>query len=166
MTDEPKKEQEPKTFAECLSEVTTEKRQKFVIEFLVDFIGSRAAERAGYAEASSHVEASRLRKDPTVKAAIEAGMREMAEDASVPRSWVLRRLRMNAVDAAKKGNTQASNQALATIAKATGMLDKDLNVNLRGDVAARVVMHFPDNQRGQPEGNGDGEGDEGGSEGS
>lgn len=149
-------EESPPTFEECLAEVSTYKRQQYCREYLLDMIQSRAAERAGYAEASSHVEGSRLMRDPKIRAAISAGLRELAEDSHVSRAWVLERLKLNVVESYAKGEIQASNRALATLAKSLGMLDKDLNINLRSDQTAKVVMYFPDNERGpKPKGKDD-----------
>lgn len=136
------------SFEELLLEVGTEMQRQFCREYLVDLIATRAAKRAGYAEGSAAVEGSRLLRKAHIRAAVDAGLRELGEDAHVSRAWVLQRLKLNAVEAHEKGELQASNRALTTLAKAIGLLDKDLNVNLRSDVGARVVMYFPDNQRG------------------
>jgi hypothetical protein len=136
------------TFEECLAEVSTDRQRQFCREYLIDLCGTRAARRAGYAGDSAHVEQWRLKRKATVRAAIQAGLRELAEDAHVSPAWVIECLKNNASAAMVKGDIQAANRALSTIAKSLGMLDKDLNINLHGDSLARVVMYFPDNERG------------------
>jgi phage terminase small subunit len=54
----------------------TEKRRRFVEEYLKDLNGKQAAIRAGYAPGSAEVEASRLLKDAKVRSALEAATRE------------------------------------------------------------------------------------------
>jgi phage terminase small subunit len=48
------------------TEAPNEMQEKFCREYLVDFNGTKAAIRAGYAEASAHVQASRLLKNDKV----------------------------------------------------------------------------------------------------
>lgn len=149
------------TFDEALAELPTDRRRLFVRLYMVTLIGSHAAKDAGYAEGSAEQEASRLLRDVKVRAAVDAGLRQLADDAHISRAWVLQRLKLNAIDAHDKGELQASTRALTTIAKYLGMLDKDLNINLTGDATARVVMYFPENERGpKPKGTTDGDDDE------
>ena len=49
------------------------RRAAFVREYLVDLVGQKAAARAGYAEGSAHVTASRLLKDAKVAEAVRLG---------------------------------------------------------------------------------------------
>lgn len=48
------------------------KKSRFIDEYMKDFNGTRAAKAAGYAEASAHVTASQLLKDPKVSSCIES----------------------------------------------------------------------------------------------
>jgi phage terminase small subunit len=57
------------------------KREAFAIEYTVDFNGTRAAIRAGYAESSAHVTASRLLKDAKVLARIRERVAELTMSA-------------------------------------------------------------------------------------
>lgn len=55
------------------------KRQRFVEEYLVDFNGTQAAIRAGYAPKAAKVQAAQLLTIPNVRAAVEAGRAKAAE---------------------------------------------------------------------------------------
>ena len=49
----------------------TDKRRRFISEYLIDLNGTQAAIRAGYSASSAHVEACRLLKNAKVRAAID-----------------------------------------------------------------------------------------------
>jgi phage terminase small subunit len=145
-------EKEP-SFEELLEKVNTPQRQQFCREMLVDLIQTNAAKRAGFAEKSAHVEGSRLMRIPEIRRAVAQGLRELNEDSMISRQWILERLKQNLAKADAAGEYQAANRALALLAKANGMLDKDLNINMNHSGQAQVVMYFPDNGRGpKPEG--------------
>ena len=61
---------------------TEDRRAKFVTEYLVDFNGSQAAQRAGYAKSSAKVQACKLLKLPEIRHAIAEYMRADAEAIS------------------------------------------------------------------------------------
>lgn len=71
----------------------TPKEQRFVAEYLVDFVGSDAAKRAGYAPRSAKVTACRLLTKPAVKAAIEAKRAKQIESTDLTAARVLEELR-------------------------------------------------------------------------
>ena len=52
----------------------TDKQNRFVLEYQIDFNGKQAAIRAGYSAKSAEVQASTLLRNPKVQAAIRAGM--------------------------------------------------------------------------------------------
>jgi phage terminase small subunit len=68
----------------------TAKQARFVEEFCVDFNATQAAIRAGYAQGSAFVSASRLRAHPAVAAAIDVARAALRTrcDASADR-WLL-----------------------------------------------------------------------------
>jgi hypothetical protein len=51
---------------------------------------------------------------------------------------------------------QAVNRALQLLGQSMGMFSEDLNVNMNATTSSKVVLYYPDNQRG-PKGNDDGE---------
>lgn len=57
----------------------SEKRKKFVDEYLVDFNGAQAALRAGYSELTARQQAEQMLRDPEVIELVEEGKREMKE---------------------------------------------------------------------------------------
>lgn len=100
------------------------RRALFVAEYLIDLNGRKAAIRAGFAEKSAHVTASRLLKDPWVKAEVR---RELADRR--------KRLRVSA---------DKVEQELAKIgfANLLDYLEPDGSINLRKinrDLAAAIL---------------------------
>jgi phage terminase small subunit len=65
------------------------KRAIFVKEYLVDFNGTKAAERAGYSKKTAAAAASRLLRDVKVAAAIEAATSQRCEKLEVEADKVL-----------------------------------------------------------------------------
>ncbi len=68
------------------------RRSKFAREYCVDYNGTRAAIRAGYAPNSAHVEASRLLRIAEVREAIEAEEERRAVENMPIRDRVVRDL--------------------------------------------------------------------------
>lgn len=71
----------------------TIRQRKFVLEYLIDLNGMRAAMRAGYAESGAHTEASRLLKNPKVVAALNEERQRLEQRTEMDVEWVLLRLR-------------------------------------------------------------------------
>jgi phage terminase small subunit len=148
------------SFEELLARLSTDKQREFCRHYINCLVATRAAKRAGYSENSENgaaVEGSRLLRKPKIRAAVDAGLRELGEDSRISRQWVLEKLKQTFDKAYRKRNLSAANRSLMLLAKALGMLDKDLNVNLRTSGEAKVVLYFPDNERGpKPKGDNDG----------
>lgn len=71
----------------------TPQQQRFVEEYLIDNSSqTKAAIRAGYSIPSATVSASRLMKDPRVRAAIEEGQAERAKRMGITQDRVLQEL--------------------------------------------------------------------------
>jgi phage terminase small subunit len=73
--------------------VLTAKEQRFIAEYLVDFNGAQAAQRAGWTARSAKVIASRLLTKPAIKAAIEAKRVKQIETTDLTAARVLEELR-------------------------------------------------------------------------
>lgn len=71
----------------------TPKEARFVAEYLVDFVGSDAAKRAGYAPKSAKVTACRLLTKPAIKAAIDAKRQKQIDSTDLTASRVLEEMR-------------------------------------------------------------------------
>lgn len=84
-------------FDQTLAELRPRQR-KFVLEYLRDLNGTRAAIRAGYAEASAASQASDILRTPKVAAAVGAGL----ELQTMPAEEILARLTQHA-----RGNVSA-----------------------------------------------------------
>lgn len=70
----------------------SEKRARFAREYLVDRNGKQAAIRAGYKPTSAEQAASRMLRDPAVKAYIEQGEAKLTEKVGLTAELVLEEL--------------------------------------------------------------------------
>jgi phage terminase small subunit len=69
-----------------------DKREIFALEYCVSLNGTQAAIRAGYAQNSAHVEASRLLRDAKVLTRVCELMKERAESLKIDAGFVLKSL--------------------------------------------------------------------------
>lgn len=146
--DEPIETDEIGTAFELAMAALVPRRRRFVEEYLIDLNATAATKRSGYGEKGAHTEGWRLLRDVKVHAAIVAGLAEMSERCHLAQSWVREGLKQNVRNAWDKGDIQACNRALQLLGQSLGMFSEDLNVNLNSTQTAKVVMYFPDNQRG------------------
>lgn len=70
----------------------TDKRKRFVQEYLLDLNATQAAIRAGYSAKTAAVIGHELLRKPNVKAALEAAMAKREERTEINADWLLRRL--------------------------------------------------------------------------
>jgi len=135
----------------------SEKRRRFVQEYLIDLNGTQAAIRAGYARSGAHTEANRLLAIPEVKAMIEEGQRKMAEKAEVTQEYVVRELKEVVARCMDHDsfNPKDANKALELLGKHIGMFkDEPTSVvaiqnNVGGEVkriVRRIVHPKPEHQ--------------------
>jgi phage terminase small subunit len=73
----------------------TPKQRAFVREYLKDSNGTQAAKRAGYAANSAAETASKLLRNPKVRAMLDQRTNEAEAIAVVDKAWVLTKLREN-----------------------------------------------------------------------
>lgn len=67
----------------------TLKRQRFIAEFMKDQNGTQAAIRAGFSKKNAGWKASRLLKEPKVRASIDAAMEKIREQSAISAVWIL-----------------------------------------------------------------------------
>lgn len=72
----------------------TDKRKKFVREYLIDLNGKKAAIRAGYAPENADIEAVRLLGDASVSAEIDKATAQFAAKGTVKKEEIVRQLRL------------------------------------------------------------------------
>lgn len=68
----------------------TDKQQAFVNEYIVDFIGSQAAIRAGYSAKTAEVQASKLLRNPNVSGAVADAIESRTKRTQIDADWVLK----------------------------------------------------------------------------
>lgn len=73
--------------------VLTDKQQRFVVEYCVDWNGTQAAIRAGWSEKSAATEAWRLLRKVEIRAAIDARTVALADHAEISGARVLLELK-------------------------------------------------------------------------
>ncbi len=74
-------------------ETVTAKQARFIAEYLIDLNGSEAAVRAGYSRGSAQRIASRLLREPHIKAEVQRLQAEQLEKAGITAEGVLEQLR-------------------------------------------------------------------------
>ena len=67
----------------------TPRQAQFVREYLIDLNATQAAVRCGYSEKTANTQGPRLLHEPAIRAAIEAAMRQRADDTGVRSERVL-----------------------------------------------------------------------------
>lgn len=70
----------------------TEKKKRFVREYLIDFNATRAAKDSGYSEKTAYSQGQRLLKDVVIRAAIDAAIAEGNKELDVTRERVIAQL--------------------------------------------------------------------------
>ena len=94
--------------AESALDQLEEKQQLFVLEYMKDLNGTKAAIRANYAEDSAHVQASRMLSYAKVKNAIAELKAQRNERLNVDAGYVLQRLlevdQLDVIDILDKNN--------------------------------------------------------------
>ncbi len=99
----------------------TDKRARFVDEYLVDLNATQAATRAGYSEKTAYSQGQRLLKDVEVAKAIAERQAERAERVRVTADDVLAGLLREAKGEGQDTHTSARVSAWAQIGKHLGM---------------------------------------------
>ena len=87
----------------------TDKQQQFILEYLVDFNGTQAAIRAGYAKSGAHTEAYRLLRDAEIARRIAELGQQTADELGMTRAYVLSRLKDvidRSIEGAQKVNSK------------------------------------------------------------
>lgn len=70
----------------------TPRQQRFADEYLLDLNATQAAIRAGYSEATAHVQGPRLLDNVAVREFLSASSQKRSERTQIDAAWVLKRL--------------------------------------------------------------------------
>ena len=121
----------------------TARQRTFVVEYLRDPNGKKAAVAAGYSPAGAEVAASRLLRHPKVAQFLREQMQKVEATALVDATWVLRKLRKVAVKCTseEKWDAAGANRALELLGKHLAMFidRKTLEGAEGGPVEIRIV---------------------------
>lgn len=101
------------------------KQWSFVREYLVDKNGTQAAIRSGYSPRTAQEQASRLLSNVMVRAAVDAGLAELAKKTETDADWVRRRLREEAEDFSDSSSHSARVRAIEIVARLNGLFELD-----------------------------------------
>jgi len=100
----------------------TPKQQRFVLEYLQDHNGTRAAIRAGYSDKTAKQQGSRLLTDPRIQAAVRAGQQKVAKNAEVTVDSLMKELEEARKLALKEKQVSAAVNATMGKGKLAGLL--------------------------------------------
>ncbi len=120
----------------------TRKQAQFVEEYAVDFNGTQAAIRAGYAPRSARVTASRLLTKAAVQDAVEALQRQSAERLQITRELVLEELRAAIELARERQDVHAMIRGWVEIAKLLGLYEPERRRVEVSTTSRRVVTQL------------------------
>lgn len=103
----------------------TDKQQSFVNEYLVDKNATQAAIRAGYSPKTARSQGERLLTNADIRAAVDQGLKRLAEATETEAEWVRRRLREEATDFTEFASHSARIRALELLGKINGIFEAD-----------------------------------------
>lgn len=103
----------------------TAKQQAFVLEYLVDRNATQAAIRAGYSPKTARQIGEENLSKPDIRAAVDEGLKRLAEKTETAAEWVRRRLREEATNFSKDASHSARVRAIELIAKLDGLFELD-----------------------------------------
>jgi phage terminase small subunit len=119
----------------------SDKQWAFVREYLVDKNATQAAIRAGYSAKTAQEQSSRLLSNVMVKAAVEEGLKILAEKTETEAEWVRRRLREEATDYSDFASHSARIRALELLGKINGVFERDNKQ--KADGLAELLTSLP-----------------------
>ena len=150
----------------------TAKQRRFVDEYMVDHVGSRAAVRAGYSVNAAKQAARQLKQNPAVQAAISAAEADIREKLGVSAEWVVGKL-VEVVEKSIAGTPKTTstgqpvivdgemvfdwspsgaNKALELLAKHLGMQVEKHEHTVVGDIVYTLNLdrELPENEENKP----------------
>lgn len=132
-----------------------DKQKRFADEYLIDFNGTKAAIRAGYAENSAAVQASQMLNNEAIKSYIEKRKLEMDEELGLSALWIKKRFKEisdrcmvaepvmifdgeNWVESGEyKFDSSGANKATESLGKIVGVFEKD-NSQKKSEIAINI----------------------------
>ena len=117
----------------------TRKQARFVEEYAVDFNGTQAAVRAGYAPRSARVTASRLLTKVAIQEAVGALQRHSAEQLRITRERILEELQTAIQIAKVQGDVQSMIRGWVEVARICGYYAPERK-SVEVSVSAKRVM--------------------------
>jgi phage terminase small subunit len=103
----------------------TGKQSSFVREYLVDKNATQAAIRAGYSKKTAGAIGDENLKKPAIRAAVDDGLKALAEKTETEAEWIRRRLRDEATDFSEFASHSARIRALELLGKINGIFEVD-----------------------------------------
>lgn len=120
----------------------TAKQQRFIEEYVVDFCGTKAAIRAGYAEDYAQQQASQMLQKPNIKAEIEKLKEELAIKALISREMVIQGLVDEARYLGEGSSHSARVSSWAHLGKYLNMFTE--NVQIKGTMEVKSISNLID----------------------
>lgn len=124
----------------------TPKMEAFCQEYIVDFNGSAAARRAGYASSGAGVQAARLLKKASIDSRIDELLQDRRNRLRVTTDFVIGTLAQMARNDQMSENARRG--CLELLGKYLGLFKERVDHTSNGESMARLaVYHLPDNGR-------------------
>ena len=98
----------------------TARRQRFVIEYVVDLNATQAAVRAGYSTKTAYSQGQRLLKNVEVADAVARALARLTERTELAAEWAIRKLAANGVAAMEAGDHGPANRAFELVGQHFG----------------------------------------------
>jgi len=128
------------------SERWSPKMEAFCQEYIVDFNGTAAAKRAGYADKGAGVQATRLLKKDNIDSRIEELLEDRRNRMRVTTDFVIGTLAQMARN--ERMSENARRGCLELLGKYLGLFKERVDHTSNGESMARLaIYHLPDNGR-------------------
>lgn len=103
----------------------TDKQQRFVDEYLVDFNATQAAIRSGYSEKTARAIGAENLTKPDIAKAIQSAMLQKKQRTELDADFVIKSLMAEAMEQGERSSHAARVQALAHLGKVLGIFAPD-----------------------------------------
>lgn len=112
----------------------TNKQQRFVEEYVVDFNATQAAIRAGYSTKTAHSTGWENVRKPEIAEAIQAALAERAEQAAIDAEWLFRESEDLYRDCRKANDRRTARGSLDMMGRWLGLADSKVSHEHKGKI--------------------------------
>ena len=121
-----------------------DRRERFCLEYLIDFNGARAAKAAGFSVPGASVQANRLLNEPAIQARLATLKAKRNEQIGISALGVMERVDGIAQKAEKDCDYPNALRGLDMLGKHTGAYDADNTLHITEDKARALLRRYVD----------------------